>query len=329
MASFKWGVIGPGNIAEDFVSDLSLIGDPYCSIAAVYAPREASAAAFAEEHQVDQFFTNLDEFVRIEMGAVYIASPHTFHFEQSLKCLEHNIPVLCEKPVTINTEQLTELIALSKKNNTFLMEGMWTRFLPSIHKVLELLQDKSIGDIVCIKGSMSYKAPEDPGNRYFNPELGGGSLLDLGIYPVFLATLIAGKPIAINASAVLSDKGIDEYCSVLLQYSNGRFASLESSIVTQSDLVAEIHGTKGKIKILSPWNEKPAGIELDIYNEKKITFPCKWQGHGFQFEVMEVIRLIRKGEIESPQMPHAFSLTMMEIMDEVRNQVNVKYDRFE
>lgn len=325
----NWGIIGPGSIAHDFANDLQLIRDKQ-KVTAVLSHKKDSARSFAEEFGVPGVYTDIDSFLKDDsIGAVYIATPHPMHFEQALACLRKKIPVLCEKPMTINAAQCEELIAMSRKQNTFLMEGMWIRFLPGIQNAVSLIKEGKIGKIVSIKASMCYKAPADPKSRYFDPKLGGGSLLDLGIYPVFLAYLMLGQPESIKAIGTLSEKGVDEACSILLHYANGEQAILESSLLKQTDMPAEITGEKGVIKILDPWFEKSPGVELQEYEKEKETYPTEWKGHGLQFEAMELLRCVEAGQIESEYMSHGFSLGMMRVMDEVRNQINVTYEMYE
>lgn len=329
MQSLKWGIIGPGNIAHDFARDLELVR-PAQKITAVLGHTQESAEAFCREFGIPTAFTSLDAFVA-ESGIdiAYIATPHPKHYEQSLACLQHKLHVLCEKPMTMNADQAANLIALSEKNNCFLMEAMWIRFLPSIQKVLRLIKEGTIGEIVSVKATMGYKAPKDADSRYFNPALGGGSLLDLGIYPIFLSHLLLGKPAEIKAVGTLTDKGIDQTCAMLLSYGNGCHAMLESSLVSQSDIPAEIAGEKGVLRILNPWFEKSIGIEVQLYDKEKQFFPCEWEGHGLQFEVEEVLRCLQQKRIESELFSHTFSRQLSETMDEIRSQVQINYAEFE
>jgi len=234
--------------------------------------------------------------------------------------------VLCEKPITINTEQLQSLIRASQSRQVFLLEGMWIRFLPSIKQVLDMIACNQVGDIISVQANMSFKAPRDDNNRYFNPDLGGGSLLDLGVYPVFLASLLLGKPDVIRATGRLTDKGIDEACAMLFQYRSGQYAILESTLVAQTDLTATIYGSKGYIKILANWNEKPEAIETALYNGDKIRIPLHWEGRGFQFEVAETARCIEQKQIFSPMLDHQFSLDIMKTMDAIKDAIHVKYE---
>jgi predicted dehydrogenase len=329
MQSLNWGIIGPGNIAHDFAPDLELVR-PAQKIKAVLGHTEESAHTFSREFNVPGVFTDLDTFVN-EAGIdiAYIATPHPKHYEQALACLQKKIHILCEKPMTINAEQAAKLIAMSEKNKCFLMEAMWIRFLPSIEKVLDFIKAGAIGKIVSIKASMGFKAPKDDNSRYFNPALGGGSLLDLGIYPVFLAQLLLGQAKEIKAIGTLTDKGIDQSCAILLNYKNGSHAILESSLVSQSDIPAEIAGEKGILRILNPWFEKSLGVELQPYDKEKIFYPCEWEGHGLQFEITEVLRCLQNNQVESELFSHAFSRQLSETMDEIRSQVKISYRAYE
>jgi predicted dehydrogenase len=325
----KWIISGTGSIAHSFIRDLSLTGVPQ-EVVAVLGHSEESTKEFAEQHQIPAYYTDLDEALRnVKADVAYVASPHTLHHEQAMAFLEKGIHVLCEKPMTINHEQCMQLVQLSKEKGRFLMEGMWIRFLPSITRVLDLINEGVIGKVMTVKASMRYKAPRDPDNRYFDPELGGGSLLDLGIYPVFLSLLLLGKPDTIKAIGTLTEEGIDEECSMLLHYRNGQHAVLESSLRANTDQPAEITGEKGVIKILDPWYEKATGIEVEVYGQGKIVYPCSWEGHGLHYETSETLRCLHAGKNESEQMPHAFSLMLLEVMDEVRRQIKVTYDLYE
>lgn len=329
MNSFNWGIIGPGNIAHDFANDLKLVSVPQ-KITAVLSHKEDSANKFADEFNIDLRFTEINDFVNSgKIDIAYIATPHPFHYEAIKACLENHISVLCEKPLVINYEQYDELKTLSEKNNTFLMEGMWIRFLPSFTRLMELVEQKKIGEIISVKASMYYKAPCNQNNRYYDPDKGGGSLLDLGIYCIFLSTLLFGKPREIKAVGRRSEKGIDEACAILLSYSHGRYSMLESSLLIDKNKPAEIFGSAGVIRILDPWFEKSPGIEMELFNGDNENFPLSWQGHGLQFETEEVIDCVTNDKIESPLLPARLTGEVFKIMDEIRNQINVTYEKYE
>lgn len=325
MAEFKWGVIGPGNIAREFARDLAFASGHHHRVNAVLSRSIDHAKEFAEEFDVPFFTDNLSRFItQAEVDAVYIATPHAQHYQYSLACLEHQLPVLCEKPLAINSSQVKEMIFAAASNKTFLMEAMWIRFLPSIHNVL--LNLPKIGNITSIKADLSYRAPHDNEHkRYFDPAQGGGSLLDLGVYPVFLSFLLMGKPCNIKAVGRLSLEGIDEACAILLKYAGSQYAMLESSLIDETDANAVIYGDKGLIKIFRPWNEKPEKILLHLYDKDESSIHTDWKGKGMYFEAEEVAKCIQLGKQESAIFPLQTTLDVTEIMDEIRNQVHVTY----
>jgi scyllo-inositol 2-dehydrogenase (NADP+) len=326
MRPLRWAIIGPGNIAHEFARDLQLVENSRHVVSAVVSHTLESAREFAQEENVPRHYDNIHEFLSApDVDVVYVATPHNFHHEQTILCLEKNLPVLCEKPLAVNAAQVSEMVKASKENNTFLMEGMWVRFLPSINKLIHLIDKGIIGKIVCIKADMSYVAPKDSNNRFFNPDLAGGSLLDLGIYPVFLSLLLKGKPEKITATGRLSDKGIDETCAAFLQYPDGSYSMLESSIITQTPLEAIVYGELGAIKIAKPWNEKPASIVVQLNDGTIVNHPCEWQGRGFQYEIEEVSDCLSQQKLSSNKFCHSFSIDLIETMDEIRKQVGIVY----
>jgi predicted dehydrogenase len=326
MNTFRWGIIGPGSIAKEFAHDIKLIRSARHEISAVLSHRAESAAAFAEEEHVPAFYTDMELFLdEGGMDAVYIATPHPFHYRETMRCLQRKVPVLCEKPMGMNQEQVKDMIARSQETNTFLMEGMWIRFLPSIAKVLSLISENTIGTVLSVKADMSYKAPRDMDSRYFDPHLGGGSLLDLGIYPISLVLLVLGRPDELQSWARLSKDKIDESCVALFQYPNGIYATVESSLVMQTGLTAVIYGSTGKIHILRPWNEKPERIVVEMYDGQTQEYPCEWEGRGLQFEAEEAYHCIKTGKTESEKVNHAFSEDLIELMDIIRRQTGIVY----
>ena len=329
MKSYKWGVIGPGNIAHDFANDLKLV-TPTQSIEAVLSDHSESLEKFANEFHIEKRFLKIDDFIKNSgVDIVYVATPHPFHFAAIKKCLKNKISVLCEKPIVINHAQFKVIETLALKHNVFLMEGMWIRFLPPVKKLLELVSQKKIGKITGIKAAMAFKAPCDESNRFYDPEKGGGSLLDLGVYCVFLSTLLLGKPSKIEAVANVSQTGVDEACAMLLSYKRNSYAMLESSLQKNQDAPAEIFGTKGIIRILNPWFEKSPGIEVEMADGNKKQFLFEWDGKGLQYEIQEVIKCISHQQIESELLPHSLSKTTLQIMDIIRKQIGVIYPKYE
>jgi scyllo-inositol 2-dehydrogenase (NADP+) len=326
MEAFKWGVIGPGSIAKDFANDLKLATSANHTIQAVLSKDIEEAHHFAQSEHALQYFDDLDTFIKsAQVDAVYIATPHTLHCEEAIACLQNKIPVLCEKPLGVNVKQVTQMIEAAQQHNTFLMEAMWIRLTPGIKQLLKVIEENAVGELVALRADISYKAPYDLGSRYFNPELGGGSLLDLGVYTVFLAQVLFGKPDKIQAYARLSPGNIDESCTMLLSYEGGKYATLESSFVLNMEGMAVVYGKTGKIFIQQTWNEKTKGITIQPYDSESTSYPCEWEGRGFQYEIDEVYSCIKAGKIESDYYSHQFSKMVFETMDEVRRQTGIVY----
>lgn len=258
------------------------------------------------------------------VDAVYIATPHGFHAEHSLICLEQGKAVLCEKPMALNGAEVAGMIAASRRHKAFLMEAMWTRFIPLIQQTTDMIAAGKVGQIKYIRADFGFLAPFQPASRLYDLRLGGGSLLDIGIYPLFLCLYLLGKPDKIRAAGHLAQTGVDETCHVLLTYNDGRSAVISSTLACQTSLTAEIAGTAGSIRIPTPWykNDRlswhPAGQPEEMIRFEPMV-------NGFEYEIREVTRCLEAGLIESPSMSHAFSLTMSQTMDEIRRQIGVRY----
>jgi predicted dehydrogenase len=325
ISQLNWGIVGPGNIARKFVQDMGQVSACLNQVGAVMSSNLQEAEEFAREHHIPFWYDNLESMLeQADIDVVYVASPHVYHYTQTLLCLERHIPVLCEKPLAINWQQAQEMVQASETYQTFLMEGMWIRFLPSLLKVLEWLEEGKIGSIRSLAANMSYLAPKDTGNRFFDPALGGGSLLDLGIYPVFISQLLLGSPLSIKATAALSALRIDESCAMIFEYSSA-YSLLESTLIKPTDNQVCIYGEEGMVTILAPWNEKSPGIRYDQYAGRSEYYSCHWPGRGFQYEINEVIRCLSAGEIQSGLHAHADSLRLMMLLDKIRELTHIHY----
>jgi predicted dehydrogenase len=320
---FNWGIIAPGGIARKFADDLK-----YVQNAKLYAVASRSldrAEAFAKEYGAEHYFGSYEEIVKCEnIDAIYIATPHSEHHVNTLMCLNAGIPVLCEKAFAVNIGQVSEMVALSRSKKVFLQEAIWTRFHPSVKKVLELINDGKIGRIVHIAADFGFLSPYDLSNRIYNLQLTGGSLMDIGIYPLFISKLLLGNPKQIKAVGVLAETGIDLNCSMALNYDSGATASLFSTVAAVTDTICTIYGTKGKIFMHGRFHETKA-ITLTIEGQEPQTFECERLGHGYSYEAADVQRCIAEGRIENNLLPLQFSEDLMNIMDEVRKQIGVVY----
>lgn len=319
----KWGILGTGGIASAFARDLAFAKNT--EKFAVGSRTKESAAKFAEEHGVSRAYGSYEELVQDpDVDAIYVATPHPFHKDNVLACLRAGKAVLCEKPFTINSGELEEIIQFARDQKLFLMEAMWTRFLPPIVKVKEWIDSGEIGEVLLVKADFGFRAPWDPEWRLLNPALGGGALLDVGIYPVTFASMIFGtKPEKILSTAHIGETGVDEQFSILMSYPSGKTATLNGAFRIGLTNEAYIHGTEGYIRIPSFHSAKSAFLYKD--GEEVETFNDDRKSAGYAFEIEEVGRCLSQGLLESPVVPLDESLEIMKLMDEIRGQWGLKY----
>jgi scyllo-inositol 2-dehydrogenase (NADP+) len=312
MNQLKWGFIGSMEKAKTFLSDIRYATYSHTLNALLTIDDTAERLPDVES------FSDLYQFLQSDIEAVYIASPYTMHYAQAKQCLLQGKAVLCERPVTKNADELRHLMQLSEHNHTFLMEAMWIRFLPTIKKVLSLISSSAVGEIVSVKASLNYKG----GNAENLPQhTGGGALFELGIYPVFLCTLLLGKPEYVQATGRLTENGEDEFFSAFLSYENGQYGFIETNKLVRGDSSAIIIGERGSIQIKNPWSAKPEGIEVDFYDGTKVLHKSEWNGVGLYFELDEVYESLQQEAIESQLYCQHFSLDVMQTLDDIRKQL--------
>lgn len=319
----NWGIIGLGNIASKFASDLQL--SDTAILHGVASRSMDKAITFAEKHNAKKAYDSYEALVNDpEIDVIYIATPHVFHFENTMLCLQHNKAVLCEKPLGINSTQVQIMIEEARSRKVFLMEAIWTRFMPSYQKVLELLDDKAIGDIISIRADFGFLGELNTENRLYNKKLGGGSLLDIGIYPIFLSLLVLGMPTDINAMARITATEVDSFCAMLFNYENGAKAVLESTFEVDTPTEAYIYGTEGTIKLHRRFHHANT---ITLYtDEKETVFELPHAGIGYIHEIEDVNSSIRNGETENSKLPLAFSKQLMTIIDQVKAKIGLKFD---
>ena len=321
--TYNWGIIGLGKIAHKFAQDLQ--GIPSAKLHAVASRSLEKAKTFGKQYDVTYSYGSYEEILACpDLDVVYIATPHAFHCENTLMCLHHKIPVLCEKPFAMNAAEVRRMIAAAKNNNTFLMEALWSRFLPTIKKALAIIEKGTIGEVLSVKADFGFKATLDPEGRLFNQKLGGGSLLDVGIYPVFLSMLILGRPIQVKAMATIGQTNVDESCSILLKYPDNKMAILDSTIVAKTTTEAFIYGEKGTIRINSRWHE-PSSLTLQLYGKEPQDFFFEYDCNGYKYEAEEVMKCLRQRKLHSPLLNHHFSLDLIELLDEIRMEAGIYY----
>lgn len=318
----RWGIIGPGNIAQKFTKDLSLISE--AEITAVASRSIERAKAFADQFGVQNHYDNYQElFDDPNVDIVYIATPHISHAVLSKAALMAGKSVLSEKPSAVYKTDIEEVIALSKEKKLFYMEGLWSRFNPLIKDVYEKIQSGELGAIKYLKSDFGFYALDrDENSRVLNPELAGGSLLDIGIYPVFLAYLILGKPKQIKTIPKFHKTGAEIQISMIFDYEDAQ-AILYSGLVSDTDCTAKISGSNGQIHIDSRWHE-PETYHL-IRGEHSETFRHEFKGNGFSYEIEEVHHCLKNNQIESKLWSHQNTLDLIGLLDDIRVDAGIEF----
>lgn len=320
---YNWGIIGLGKIAHKFAQDLQVVKN--AKLHAVASRSLEKAKTFGKKYNASHYYGSYNEILSCpKLDVIYIATPHVSHCANTILCLNHKIPVLCEKPFAINAAEVRRMIAASKNNNTFLMEALWTRFLPTIKKTLNLIERGTIGEVTSVKADFGFNAPVDMNSRLFDQNLGGGSLLDVGIYPVFLSLLVLGKPTSIKAVASIGKTNVDETCGMLLKYPDNKMAILHSSIVTKTSTEAFIYGTKGTIRINTRWHE-PTSLTVMVEGKEPKDYFFEFDSNGYSYEIEEVQRCLRAKKLGSELLSHHFSLDLIELLDEIRMIAGIYY----
>ncbi len=321
--TINWGIIAPGRIAHKFAHDLQLVEN--ARLHAVASRSWQRASDFAREYHVPHAFGSYDELLSCpDLDVVYIASPHSEHYAHTLMCLENRIPVLCEKPLAMNSAQVRQMIATAQANEVFFMEAIWTRFIPVFEETKRLVGEGIIGGIKTVRADFGFRAAFPPEHRLFNMELGGGALLDVGIYPIFFALSFLGKPDVVQATAVFGETGADDSCAMLFSYNNGSLAILDSSLQVKTDTEAFLYGEKGTLKLHSRFHHAEE-MSISFYDKPSESMGMKYTGHGYFHEIVEVMDCLKKGKNESEKLPHRFSLEMMEVLDWVRREAGIVY----
>ncbi len=325
MKQVKWGILGCGWIANKFAEALQ--GTEQAVLYAAASREKSKAESFAGKYGIEVAYGSYREMVADpEVDIVYVATPHSYHFAHTKLCLEAGKHVLCEKPFTINAEQLKILIRLAGEKKRFVMEAIWTRFLPGICKVKALIEEGAIGEVVTMEADFGMNFPYDPNHRIFNPILAGGALLDIGIYPLFLSMYLFGTPDMLQAYAVLDENQVDLTTSMITRNGNGPVCHLYSTSRTNTPVVAAIYGSKGHLSLANWWFTP---VDITLYREGKEPEVMKFPPvvNGYEYEAMESVSCLIKGETESKVMPHRFSLDLMETLDRIRKMTGITYPR--
>ncbi|MXX60102.1 MAG: hypothetical protein F4112_02565 [Holophagales bacterium] len=329
VATVRWGIIGPGAIARVFATAID--GLDGHEIVAVGSRDPQRAANFrAERGYRDAEVGTYRDLVRNEsVDAVYVASPHSGHLEHASLALRHGKAVLCEKPLCVNASEARRLCAIAHERGRPLLEAMWTRFLPATLRAADWVAKGTIGEPSRVVCAFGFRAQFDPGSRLYDPELAGGSLLDIGCYTLSLASLVFGERVTggnipqIEVRADLAPSGVDEHCKIVLRFGDGAEAYLESSISKALSATGVIQGDRGRIVMADFWRAQT--LRLECETQEVATLECPFLCNGYEYQALELARMLRDGDVESPLLPHAESIGLLELMDELRRRIGVQY----
>ncbi len=320
---FKWGVIAPGRIAHTFAEGVQSISD--AEICAVASSNQERADTFAKKFNIPRAYDSYETLVNDSaVDGVYISSLHHQHFAHTMLALEAGKPVLCEKPFTVNATETEKLISIAKVKNLFLMEALWTRYLPIYGIVRKWLDEGRIDEIVLLTSTFGIHPERDEKSRILDPNLAGGSLLDIGIYNLSISNWVMGEyPTSFDVHALIGNTGVDELLAGVLLYENGIVSQFSCNFLSENRNDFFIYGSKGHIRIHSNfWGSTQATLSVDGHEH---TETAPFAASGFEYQTIEAMRCIRAGLLESPGISHADTLSMMRLMDSIRAEIGLKY----
>jgi len=318
--SIRWGILGTGGIAREFAEDL--LNYTEMTVVAVGSRTLEGAEKFKISISNSDLtaFGSYEELIASDVDAVYVATPHQVHAENTILALTGKRPVLCEKPFAVNADQAKAMASAASNNQQLLVEAMWTRYLPHIQKVRELLPE--LGDIQLVEADHGQSLLHI--KRLTDPIYAGGALLDLGIYPISFAYMVLGKPLSIVARGEFTPSGVDSQTSMIFQYANGAHAQLTTTLLLKSPCTAQIIGTDASLFVDGDFYT-PTSMRLKKVSGEVIEFPRDYQGHGLREQAIEFAKLIFEGKKESDVMTHNDTQSIMETMDEIRSQIGLRY----
>lgn len=324
MEPIRWGILGTGSIADKFATGLQ--DTPDAVLAAVGSRSLETAKAFADRFGNPNVYGSYQDLVNDpDVDTIYVATPHPMHYAAVRLSLEAGKGVLCEKPFTLNAREAADLIGYARERKLFLMEAMWSRFLPAAQKFRQLVADGAIGEPRILHADFGFRhGTGDPAHRLFAPELGGGALLDVGVYVTSLASWIFGRPQTIASFGHLGPTGVDEQAALIFGYEGGAFAQLTAAVRTATPQEVTLMGTEGTLRIHPLW-WKATELTLSRPGEDDETFDLPFEGNGYNYEAAEAGRCLREGLLESPTIPLDETLAIMETLDAVRAQWGLVY----
>jgi predicted dehydrogenase len=318
----RWGILGTGRIAGVFAEGLKAQHD--AKLVAVGSRTAASAQRFADKYSVPRVHASYADLAHDpEVDAIYVATPHPGHMEETLRCIDAGKAVLCEKPFAINTAQAQIRIEAAQAANVPLMEAMWTRFLPAVRKAVELIESGAIGELRMIQSDFGFRTNVNPKGRLFDLNYGGGGLLDVGVYCVSLSVMLLGAVNSVAGLADIGSTGVDEQGAAVMRFHGGKIAYFSTGVRTTTPMEATIIGSEGSIRINSPWFVAKSLTVTS--NGKTETIEVPFEGNGYHYEAAEIGRLIREKRVESDIMPWSDTIHTMQAMDRIREEWGLRY----
>jgi predicted dehydrogenase len=313
----RWGILGLGRIAHKFAADLLTLPD--AQLVAVAASDQSRADEFAAKYGAEYAFGTYQDLLTCPGGldVVYVATPHVKHHDNALMLMEAGIAVLGEKPFAMNSSEVAAMVATARRKQVFLMEALWSRFMPTIQQAHNWVQAGEIGAVRRLTANFGFQAPFLPDGRLFNKDLGGGAVLDIGIYPLFLSYLMLGMPQTLKASANIGTTGVDEQCGMVLTYENGAMALLDSTLLLKTDCVGLIQGETGTIRIHGRFHESTS-VTLEKPGQEPETVDFPRQTHGYDYEAQHVMDCLVQNLTESPLWSLSDSKNLMTLLDTAR-----------
>lgn len=318
----RWGVLGPGGIATRFAEAMQLVDGG--EIRAVASRSLERADDYADRFEVPTRYGDADALAAdADVDAIYVATPHARHEADSVRFVEAGKAVLCEKPFALNARQARRMTEAARSRGVFLMEAMWSRFLPAYRMLVEVLGEGRIGEPLVVEADFGFRMPVVPDHRLFDAALGGGALLDLGIYPVQLCTLVLGRPSSVVADGVVGTTGVDELVAAVLRHGDRQLGVVKASIRAGFSCGARISGEDGWIE-LPPFMHCPEWVGIGRLGQLE-RIDTAFEGDGLRFEIEEVHRCLEEDLLESPVMPLAETIAIAEVLDGIRAEVGVVY----
>jgi predicted dehydrogenase len=322
-STIRWGILGTGKIAHAFASALRLLPD--AQLVAVGSRSAESAGSFADLYEVPHRHDTYESLARDpDIDIVYIASPHSHHAQHALLCLEAGKAVLCEKAFTLNAREAQTVIDAARARNLFLMEAMWTRFIPAVAEARQLIAAGAIGKPMMLQADFGVRFEVDASHRLVNPQLGGGALLDLGIYPISLAAHFMGAITNAAATGGIGATQVDDNVAISLAHAEGGVSTALCGFHAHSPREALIVGTEGQVRLHGPFY-KTTGFTIKPRDGEPYNVERRYEGNGYQFEAAHAMQCLRDGLTESPVMPLDETLAIMRVMDRVREQIGMRY----